>query len=174
MANIWGRKGRRRKISIDRQTKIAREGGRLDLWKHEDDCHHEVLFLVEEDDLIEGRNKKERRKARGEKGAANARPTTASSRVGNASSLALGLIKSIARRDRDHLFSDRARRVIWLLRSFRVGSQSATGFNVRRNLAVARIRGEEGKGKEGRISGTRDERGLYREIEKEYRNRECK
>lgn len=61
------------------------------------------------------------------------------------------LIKSIARRDRDHLFSDRARRVIWLLRSFRVGSQSATGFNIRRNPWEER----EGARIRGRMNGLR-------------------
>lgn len=36
----------------------------MDLWKHEDDCQREVLFLVEEDDLIEGREIKNKREGR--------------------------------------------------------------------------------------------------------------
>ena len=65
VANISkGRRGRFRSIP-SRQTKIGRSrGGRLDLWKHEDDCQREVLFLVEEDDLIEGREIKNKREGR--------------------------------------------------------------------------------------------------------------
>lgn len=93
MANISGRKEERgRKISIDSLPSRTNKEGSI-YRATTMIANHEVLFHGE-DDLIEGRNKKvkekKKKEARRERRSGEYETTTASSRVGLASSLALG------------------------------------------------------------------------------------